>query len=291
MKAYFGEQMNPHILLGVPPTATFEELKRAYRHAVLRYHPDSARGKGDPEKLNAVLQAYQLLKAKYETCGNWSTKPTAPPRPAPRYQPPKPAAHMEIDAMTAQMSIEELIQILEFSNNPHVHKTAMKALALKQDSLIQDHLSDLLNRVSPAIQCQLIRLIRETNFIRAGATIFQGIQHSNLDIAVETIKSLESLNIGNRNRILQSLQTDQSNLWQKVFTPVKSNLQRLQFRKGANKSLGGILLNHDHLSQEQLELALLLQKKHPILLGSLLKKLGYISSHEIQEALSLQKQL
>ncbi len=46
----------PHTVLGVPATATAEEITRAYRKLVRRYPPELA-----PEQFARVHHAYQLL--------------------------------------------------------------------------------------------------------------------------------------------------------------------------------------------------------------------------------------
>lgn len=53
---------NPYDVLGVNPSASKEEIKRAYHRMALRYHPDSGAGGGNVEKFNAVQEAYELLK-------------------------------------------------------------------------------------------------------------------------------------------------------------------------------------------------------------------------------------
>ncbi|OGO15749.1 MAG: hypothetical protein A2Z14_01500 [Chloroflexi bacterium RBG_16_48_8] len=57
-------------LLGVARDATPEELRRAYREAALRYHPDRQNNPGDTERFLEVGQAYETLidtnlRAKY----------------------------------------------------------------------------------------------------------------------------------------------------------------------------------------------------------------------------------
>lgn len=46
----------PHALLGLPATATAEEISRAYRKLVRRYPPELA-----PEQFARIHRAYQLL--------------------------------------------------------------------------------------------------------------------------------------------------------------------------------------------------------------------------------------
>jgi hypothetical protein len=63
-------QTDPYALLEVPPSASTEEIKAAYRRAVSRYHPDKVAHLG-PEfqelahrKLLAIQSAYEALQGK-----------------------------------------------------------------------------------------------------------------------------------------------------------------------------------------------------------------------------------
>ncbi len=61
-------QMDPYTLLEVPPGASPEEIKAAYRRAVGRYHPDKVTHLGKEfqelahKKLIAIQQAYESLQ-------------------------------------------------------------------------------------------------------------------------------------------------------------------------------------------------------------------------------------
>jgi uncharacterized membrane protein YsdA (DUF1294 family) len=48
-------------ILGVPRNATKEEIKRAYRRLVLRYHPDRNRSPDAEAKLREIKEAYDIL--------------------------------------------------------------------------------------------------------------------------------------------------------------------------------------------------------------------------------------
>jgi DnaJ-class molecular chaperone len=50
--------MNPYEALGVPNTASEDEIKKAYRKLAREHHPDK---RGDPEKFRKVQEAYEVL--------------------------------------------------------------------------------------------------------------------------------------------------------------------------------------------------------------------------------------
>jgi curved DNA-binding protein CbpA len=80
---------DPYAVLGLPPTATPDEIRRAYRRQVRAHHPDTRTTpqflpSGD-EHLRRVLAAYALLRdperrARYDRAAKRS--PTAPRAPA-----------------------------------------------------------------------------------------------------------------------------------------------------------------------------------------------------------------
>jgi hypothetical protein len=61
-------------ILGVPDTASPEEIKRAYRQQVLRWHPDRNQGSRESEeRLKHIVAAYSVLsdpteRARYDEC-------------------------------------------------------------------------------------------------------------------------------------------------------------------------------------------------------------------------------
>lgn len=80
-------------ILGVPRTASQEEIKRAFRSLARQHHPDSARGDpGAEEKFKEANEAYEVLKdpekrKKYDALGSgWQdeTEFRPPPEWAPR---------------------------------------------------------------------------------------------------------------------------------------------------------------------------------------------------------------
>lgn len=52
---------NLYNILGVSPTATLEEIKKAYRSLAMRHHPDRSTHPGAAVRFNAIKTAYELL--------------------------------------------------------------------------------------------------------------------------------------------------------------------------------------------------------------------------------------
>lgn len=82
--------------LGVPRSATADEIKKAYRQKTREHHPDMHSGQEEQNKhaeiFKSVVNAYDILKdplkkAKYDIQGYYGHRPTTPP-PQPRPKPP-----------------------------------------------------------------------------------------------------------------------------------------------------------------------------------------------------------
>ena len=70
-------QRNPYEVLGVPITATMDEIKKAYKKLAKKYHPDlNPNGKDAEKKMKEINAAYEALK-------NRNTEVPTPPNPPP----------------------------------------------------------------------------------------------------------------------------------------------------------------------------------------------------------------
>mgnify|MGYP000326080981 CR=1 FL=1 len=50
-----------YIVLGIQQGASSSEIKKAYRNAIKRYHPDKIGESADPQKFRAAREAYEVL--------------------------------------------------------------------------------------------------------------------------------------------------------------------------------------------------------------------------------------
>ena len=71
--------MNPYEVLGVSTNATDEEVKKAYRALVKKYHPDQYKGTAFEaeanEKLKQINEAYDMIKNGKTSQNNYYTQP------------------------------------------------------------------------------------------------------------------------------------------------------------------------------------------------------------------------
>lgn len=69
-------QKNYYETLGIPKTASSDEIKKAYKKMAMKYHPDRNKGSKDAEeKFKSVNEAYQVLsdekkKKNYDQFGS-----------------------------------------------------------------------------------------------------------------------------------------------------------------------------------------------------------------------------
>lgn len=56
----------PHVVLGIEPGASMDEVRAAYRRLAMQHHPD--RG-GGPEEFQRVKAAFEALRAKHGVAG------------------------------------------------------------------------------------------------------------------------------------------------------------------------------------------------------------------------------
>jgi DnaJ like chaperone protein len=62
---YYRDSNADYHVLGIEPTATDEEVKKAYRQMAIRYHPDKVAQMGE-EYVKGAKEKFQMLQDAYE---------------------------------------------------------------------------------------------------------------------------------------------------------------------------------------------------------------------------------
>ncbi len=310
--------MNPYIELGVKPGVNLKELKQAYRQSVLRYHPDTALGDGNPEKFHRVAEAYELLKdlgkekvadsdsiasEKTESCEKefsanqqkawwqesvatstktwWKKEEDAQDNP----QNEKGC----IDQQTAQLSLAELINCVEFSENKYVRQVAMEAIAIKREEDGVDYLIDLLKKSETKSRPHVIQALGQRGLQRVDKVLIPFVMDESIEVSTSAIKSLERIDSANRTLVVEYLRKETSSWQDNLVQPLSKFKNWILGAPATGGMLGDLLLRTKKLTQEQLEVSLLVQKRFPLLLGQILRHLEYMAIPDIQQAINLQK--
>ena len=269
--------------LGVPRGANFQQIKQAYRQAALCYHPDSSRGIADPERFRRVTEAFQYLREAY--CHSTTTiveQAFSDSFKAGEEQNPE-------EKTAVELSLEELINCVEHSPNPHVRQVALETIAARRECRGYQFLQDLIHQWSFESRMEVIQALGQRGLEPAREILFPLIGRYNLETSAAAIRALEQICAGNRAKVIQRLSQEVSD-WKMTLRHPFLFLKNFLFGSSVyTGKLGDLLVRTRLLSQDQLELALLLQKRFPLLLGQILRHLGYLSIPELQHAISLQR--
>jgi curved DNA-binding protein CbpA len=103
-------------ILGLDENAGFEEIQSAYRHLVLRFHPDVNRKSDAPKRFREIVEAYglaiEILREHSSRAGEGLIE------------------SVRKDRVIRQMNIKELESRYRESSSPNVRASALIALAL-----------------------------------------------------------------------------------------------------------------------------------------------------------------
>jgi len=188
-----------------------------------------------------------------------------------------------------ELSLEELINCFEYSSDPHVKQVALETIASRRECLGFQYLQGLLSKNSFDSRKDVIRALGQPGLEPAREMLIPLVGCKDLETSAAAIRSLERICLSNRSKAIEALDREFSSgklFFQKALNKLK---RILTGSSSSNGQLGQLLVRTRQLSHDQLELALLLQKRFPLLLGQILRHLGYLSISELQHAVSLQK--
>jgi hypothetical protein len=253
---------NPYFELGVKPGVSPKKLKQAYRQSVMLYHPDTAVGKGNAEKFRQVTEAYQLLQKMnaYEAAS--SSKKT----------------------VSRTSNLRQKFSSV-FFNKRRQENQAEKPWWEKID-IPQNNEKIKVNRQTTN---QVIQALGQCGFQGVNKYLLAYVNDTDIEISTSAIKALERLNAANRTLVVEILRKENPT-WQNSLLQPLSKLKNKVFSVASSKrKLGDLLLRERKLTAEQLEIALLMQKRFPLLLGQILRYLDYVSIPDIQNSIASQK--
>ena len=272
---------SPYAELGVRPDVTHQELKQAYRQAVLRYHPDSTVGAANSLKFHAVTEAYKELRAIIDHSPREIGSDDKHSKLRKKNQ--LLDGEQPIDPQTLELGTPDLQQLLCESDNSHVRQVAAIALFLKKESALTRELLAIAKQPAmPSIRKAILSAMHIGPRKKVVPILLSVACESDLEIAATAIQQLEKIDASLRSRILFKLRLAHLSLWERtkrIFDP--DHLLITQYSQ-----LGDQLCQRGLLSQEQLQIALVLQKKFPLLLGQILRQLNYVQPHELRSVLS-----
>jgi hypothetical protein len=145
-----------YLILKVTPGTDFPAVKKAYRKAVQRYHPDANGGVGNPEMFKLVVKAYREIQehhramgikpavkkpfpaieyvgsflAKFGFSATQAASSDASREPVMRARRRKLYKSADVDPFLANLDFDELTLRLAASDNDMVKKLAARALAV-----------------------------------------------------------------------------------------------------------------------------------------------------------------
>ncbi len=300
--------------LGVKPGVSPQQLRQAYRKSVMRYHPDTAKGGGNTDKFRQVTEAYKLLqkmtvemqrsskstaKKSYDLKQKFASvflkKKNDPKEIKKSYRKTTFTKagneKIKVNQQTSRLSLEELINCVELSENEYVRQVAMEAIALRREDRGVNYLLQLLKKSDPSFRTHLIDALRLSGFDKIRNHLFPFVLDPSIEIASSAIRTLESIDKENRLSIIELLRKNTSHSQNLILKNISILKNRFLSVTTSKNLLGKILLHSNKLTEEQLEIALLMQKKFPLLIGQILRYLEYVSIADIKFSIASQKKL
>ena len=135
----------------------------------------------------------------------------------------------------------------------------------------------------------VIKALGQCGIKRVNQYLFPYVNDKSIEIAAAAIKALEGIDSANRSYVIEILRCQASSWKVSIFKPISKLKNQIYSVTSSKRKLGGMLLSCGSISEQQLEIALLMQKRFPLLLGQILRYLEYVTIPEIQNSIASQK--
>lgn len=216
--------------LNLAPGATLDEIKKAFRKAVRKYHPDMNGGHGNPYKFGEVIKAYNCLKKSKAATGVAIEKPagrgiktwlekittvltkqvriTVDVKKAETLKKRTRRQSRQVDPLILRMSFEELRFRFTQSNNDYVKMQAARALAILFGAKSFFTLKKGLGNASLQVCEEIIYLFGIIGNEDAVRLLEVCARHPNVKVACCAVNALQHLNRGQALSVLKKLEKE-----------------------------------------------------------------------------------
>jgi len=170
-----------------------------------------------------------------------------------------------------------------------VRQVALEAIAAKKDEGGVKYLLHLLQNSETSNRNQVIQALGQCGFQQLNKYLLPFVSDPDIEISASAIKALERINAANRSLVIEILRTEKPSWQPSILQPLAKLKNKVFSTTSSKRRLGNLLLRARKLTEEQLEIALLMQKRFPLLLGQILRYLEYVTISEIQKSVASQK--
>jgi DnaJ domain/HEAT repeats len=209
---------NYHQILKVRNNATRQEIRDAYKRCVKQYHPDVNRdGKDTTETFKRVVNAYRVLlqdASPKESPATNSANTASAPSPSPRKAPRRSFKHafsrinmfrrsspdeqqddgtLNLDHKLDMLSVTDLIQRFQASQNRYVRMQAAHSLARRNDLRATLALLREMNTSDKQLKIAIIRSLGESGARRAAYSLSKLLGSKDPDISREASWAMEKI--------------------------------------------------------------------------------------------------
>ena len=166
---------------------------------------------------------------------------------------------------------------------------ALEAIAAKKNKGGVNYLLHVLQNSDKSKRTDVIKALGQCGIKRVNQYLFPYVNDKSIEISTAAVKALERIDPANMSNVLEILRNQASSWNVSILKPLSKLKIQLFSVTSSKRKLGGMLLNSGSISEQQLEIALLMQKRFPLLLGQILRYLDYVTIPEIQNSIASQK--
>lgn len=217
-------------VLNVKPGSDLSEVKRAYRKAVQKYHPDSNGGIGNPYKFKEVVKAYKTIQNHYKVLG---IKPAQPhsvfsfkifgalfkkskPVTAQVLRKKRLYDRTYVDPVLMNLTLAELALRLTESDNDFVRKQGARAMAIVYGAEAVPVLHKTLLNAHFDLAEEIIFSLGLIDHYESANVLEKYMRHNNVKIACTAVNALANINRHYSRKPLKRIEREGRSFLQRI---------------------------------------------------------------------------